>query len=1175
MSTTPRAGAPRSPLVTVVIPAHNVEAYLRESSGSVLEQSFTDFELLIVNDGSTDRTLDVARAIEREDDRVRVIDRQNGGLSVARNTGTAQARGRYLLFLDADDALLPRAVEALVNSLESSGSDFAVGSYVRWNGPSRRVPDWIAELHAVPARRTTVDRRPDLTANVIAVSKLYRRAFLLENDIWFAPGILYEDQQFAALAYSMAASIDILDEEIYLWRVREDLSSISQQIQNVTNSSALMQAVAHAIAIYREYGHPGAARRRLEHMIAVDLPPLASAAANGSAEHRTEFARIAGPVLRTADVESWTSAPLVRRLRVHHAFRGRWNDLLAFDELLRTQGEVLPVDINTEGEARLAPHVFAQEDWASVPGWLRVCAEEDARATVYVREARVNGTDVVLSGCIFVRGMTSSPDDVVTATLVHTSGARRELEISKYTDPDFNRWAAHRVADYRSAGFSVTISLLEALSENSAGAWHLEVSLARRGFTATSRVTHVNRGRTAGWLLSPHLVIGGVAGTAVIGVNKSAGFTLGFRRDEVRATALTADASRSRLRLVVESRHALRSAALRDRTRPQVVKRARARQIGDDTYVVTFTLPSSAPETTWELTTVDREGRNRLVSWVRDDSPPPAVDFGWAPTPRRYVEARTFRDLVFVESLSVDSHGAQVEVSGASLTRAQAASLRLVSVRAASSASTVEERSHGGFRVTIPWSYETFGFPHRVLPSGVYSLEWTPDLDGPRRRQVRLPVHAIKATPRTHLVEDLVLADAWRLPATGALRLTLSAPLAPEERGQNGQARLSEDYRRRDYVARAAVFFQCYRGDLVGDSQLALHRELRSGGCDRDLIWGVADRSIDPPEGGTAVVIGTRAWYDAVGSATHLCNNIDFDRFFVRRTHQTVVSTFHGHPFKAMGRLMWETERVPEYRLQAELTRRQREWSIAVVPSDEAGLMYREQYEYEGTLAVSGYPRNDRLARPSRHEREEVLARLGVDPGQHVVLYAPTWRETLATSMWTAALFDALDLSALARSLGEDYAVLLRGHGHNARGGVTRDSAAVIDVTHYPSIEDLIVAADVAVLDYSSLRFDWAVTEKPAVFFVPDKEAYFARRPTLLPWDETRPGPEVTTQSEVVGLLRDLEGLHRSTIDEIRSFNARFNALSDGHASERLIELVSRVSGFERAGDVGRSAERP
>ena len=203
---------------------------------------------------------------------------------------------------------------------------------------------------------------------------------------------------------------------------------------------------------------------------------------------------------------------------------------------------------------------------------------------------------------------------------------------------------------------------------------------------------------------------------------------------------------------------------------------------------------------------------------------------------------------------------------------------------------------------------------------------------------------------------------------------------------------------------------------------------------------------------------------------------------------------------------------------------------------------------------VTGYPRNDALVTADTASvRSTVLTRLGIDPDRIVVLYAPTWRDTIATSAWTAKLFDGLDLEDLAERLGDRYAVLLRGHNYNLREGHSPISGKVWDVSGYPEINDLLLAADVAVLDYSSIRFDWLITGKPVVFFVPDLEEYLNSRTVLFGFSETAPGPLLGTTREVGEALLDLGSVISEYAAARELFNKEFNRLHDGRATERVI----------------------
>jgi CDP-glycerol glycerophosphotransferase len=171
------------------------------------------------------------------------------------------------------------------------------------------------------------------------------------------------------------------------------------------------------------------------------------------------------------------------------------------------------------------------------------------------------------------------------------------------------------------------------------------------------------------------------------------------------------------------------------------------------------------------------------------------------------------------------------------------------------------------------------------------------------------------------------------------------------------------------------------------------------------------------------------------------------------------------------------------------------------------------------------------------------------------VLYAPTYRDAQVNRVRSAVLPRTLDLDAIAAL--PDTAVLLRAHPHDAvEAAAWARSTAASDVTEYPRVADLLLAADVAVLDYSALRFDWALTGKPAICFVPDLEIQRLRRPTLLPYEETAPGPLATTSAEVVALLEDVPALAAASAPLAAAVAERFASLCDGGAADRVVTAL-------------------
>ncbi len=275
-----------------------------------------------------------------------------------------------------------------------------------------------------------------------------------------------------------------------------------------------------------------------------------------------------------------------------------------------------------------------------------------------------------------------------------------------------------------------------------------------------------------------------------------------------------------------------------------------------------------------------------------------------------------------------------------------------------------------------------------------------------------------------------------------------------------------------------------------------------------------------------------------------------------------MVQTFHGYPYKGMGEPWWRRSNLPESRITSMLDRAE-DWDFLVSPAPYATgplleSFFRPAAAERVTVLEAGYPRNDLLVGSGgARVRQETRAALGIAGDEIAVLYAPTFRDYLSADGMTARQADFFRPAEAARALGPGYVLLVRGHAFHARAGETRVTAdRVIDVTYHPDVASLCLASDAAILDYSSLRFDYALLRRPMVFLAPDEEEYHRNRPAILPYRPTAPGPLVTTSDEVVRLLRDLEGLGARYEGAVEAFIETYTPLEDGRASERVVDAV-------------------
>ncbi|MGV9549217.1 CDP-glycerol glycerophosphotransferase family protein, partial [Streptomyces ardesiacus] len=201
-----------------------------------------------------------------------------------------------------------------------------------------------------------------------------------------------------------------------------------------------------------------------------------------------------------------------------------------------------------------------------------------------------------------------------------------------------------------------------------------------------------------------------------------------------------------------------------------------------------------------------------------------------------------------------------------------------------------------------------------------------------------------------------------------------------------------------------------------------------------------------------------------------------------------------------------------------------------------------------------GYPRNDRYYRAGAEEVAAVRARLGIAPGRTALLYAPTHRDYRTD--WTPSF----DLARLAGALGDEFVLLVRTHYFYDRSPELSDLAArgaVIDVSGHPCVEDLCLAADALVTDYSSLTFDYANLDRPIVVHADDWEIYSQVRGVTFDLLSGRPGDTpgavATTEDELIDTFRSGRWRDTETAGLRAAFRERFCPYDDGHAAERVV----------------------
>lgn len=1197
----------KPPLLSVVVPVHNVEDYLEDCLRSVAEQTLAAIEVVMVDDGSTDSSARIAAGFAARDDRFRLVRQKNAGLSAARNTGVRHTSPTvpYLAFADSDDFVVHDAYERMVASLESTGSDLVTGNVWRLTGQGRQQA-WQYRWLTSTRPRTHITRDPRLLADRVAWNKVFRRSFWDAHAFAFPEGKLYEDTPVMIPAHHLAGSVDVLHEHVYYWRVRE--GSITRRRTDVTGVRDRIAACEQVSAFLGEHGDAEQRRAYDASCLRDDFGYFLDGLPMGGDAYRAAFLEGAGAFVDRAGEGVLEGLPVELRIKWRLVRERRMGELLAVLAFERTNGTGVFAVEGPPGRRRAV--------YPGVRGASARLARTDVPAVARLVEARWGADGKLrLRGYAYLRNLPAgSARQQLKVGMVRAEGGGRGgravpvrmVPVRSVSTPEATVNSGQELHGYDHAGFEMVLDpdrLPATADGDGGGGWLVGLVVAARGT---------------------------VRRVAVRALDAGADQPLVHDLGDGRRAVLDHRGGRLRLRVwrpgaVVEASGGAEGGPLEltgryfggpgpvavllmregaeERSFPVECGAGGADAVGGagavgggrgaafaarvplDGLAAVPAAPHRAPHEVGAETGARWRTRLLLADGTRvrlpaaPDLPPPAcadaagelvVDLGGLPVADAvertaeggvrvrgtYAPAATASG-TYAPTPATDAPKASASASGAGApasvllgpageTRARLVLRHETLHESAPVAEAAVDRVTGRFSASIA----------PPLPEG----RWALHLDG---RPVRV---------LTSLAAHLPCGDsALALERRNGDRLTVVAggalPVAERSAYSRRLLRDAHHPARRTTAHPPLLDTVLYAG---GDSPRAVHAELVRRGTETEHLWvtGTAPgRTTHVPPGARAVPVHSAAWYEALARSRRIVTDEQLPAWFERRPGQSVVQTWHGTPLGRFGTGLTDTLYADHQHL-ATLAHRSAQWSVLVSPSRFATPLLRSSLAYEGEVLEAGSPANDVLFPPDRDKAaEEVRRTLGIPEDHRVVLYAPTYRDHLAhppsaspdpsdrTAPGPYRWDPALDPHALARTLGPGHTVLVRLHPR-VTGGV-QDGPGVLDVSHHPGAAGLLLIADVLVTDYAGLMFDFALTGRPMLFHTYDLEHYRDTvRGFCLDFETRAPGPLLVTTDEVAQALRSLGTLAARHADAYESFRRDYCDLDDGRAAARVADRL-------------------
>lgn len=412
--------------------------------------------------------------------------------------------------------------------------------------------------------------------------------------------------------------------------------------------------------------------------------------------------------------------------------------------------------------------------------------------------------------------------------------------------------------------------------------------------------------------------------------------------------------------------------------------------------------------------------------------------------------------------------------------------------------------------------------------------------DGARGTKIRLILAnqyavftALKTVSRTRIAARDQVRKVW---AHQSVRDTV----------HKGLARLPVD-------PKIAVYTSLWNRAPSGNP-LAIYEACRELAPDVHGVWIVrrGDRAL-VPKGFDVVTPDSRRHIELMARAKFFVNDVNFPNWWIKRPDQRHLQTQHGTPLKFMGLDLQRYPIAANGMSFGALMERVDKWDYNLSSNSFSTEAWERAFPSDYETLEYGYPRNDVLVNASAEACRRARERVGVPADARVILYMPTHRDGVK------GLKLGLDLAELSSQLDESATIIVRGHyfySTTAKVQALQASGSIVDASNYSRVEDLYLASDVLITDYSSAMFDYANLGRPIIVHAYDWNNYRRNRGTYFDITIDAPGQVTTTLPELASVLNSGAERNESAQARLSRFQSTFCEFDDGHAARRVVERL-------------------
>ncbi|MBR2529030.1 MAG: CDP-glycerol glycerophosphotransferase family protein [Blautia sp.] len=1151
-----------APQISVIMPVYNTEEFMEESLASLLAQTFQDYELIMVDDESTDASGKIADLYAGRYENFSAYHVPNGGPGRARNFGISKARGKYLAFMDSDDLLLPGTYETMYRLAEHDGSDLTICNARRCNSTKR----WNASLYVTvfqdAASISHIRKNYHFLYDTTSWNKLIRRDYWERHGFLYPEKIYYQDIPVMVPVHYHANQVSVVRSYGYLWRERDFTSrSITQHKRTLRNLQDRFTSMGLLDRFFEEeVTEPELFFEKNRKYLTVDLMIFVDSLTTLPEEEAYQMLDLIRGHLEEAGYgeDLYASIPVIDQVKYQCVSR---RDLAGLKNAVKLQQESysrLPVteedgrfyiDI-VSGETRLPHQDITRELTSLLP-------------QTGIKEILCTEEKIEIHGfCLIPRVNISSPEEQeVNACLCNEfTGNRLGLVVKAIQDPELTKEKGTVIDPvsgkscsycYDGCSFCILIHPGELAAESLKGSNLIELEVTNR--TARKRV--ILRG-------IPDALKNQKKGFALLTQNLQArldfleGDLFSLHIEEVRNTLKDCQQRTSPFEALCLS---LDAPAQKMTARPE--QRGLTDITLDRVNDTSFSLPLQeiSPGTEYLLYVCDGENESPLFGRRKELLFFSGSGKTWIVRSNADQMVRiALQDQITLVSDRIQSFGTlkaqfKIHTLTPGLPTAPVSCQLcvfdprtwkdLVLARCAPDPEGGNECIRSAFQLD---------FEDKDILSNLYESyrELYVRYLGPDGELIsRQPLYSKDYF--SSLVEFPTLQLRLYRHGAGFMRLYIRKLWASAENTREKREFLyRQNYPKYQELPldERLILFESSKGSSCSGNPLALYQYIDSHLPDFQCVWSLTDPRSPIPGKGRRIRRASQGYYKILATAKYIFTDSEVLEGFSKRTGQILVQTLHGMPVRKLGLdlLRYNPDASGDDFLS--LQKQYRDWDYLIVQSRFMAHQASSCFGRDIPMLKWGEPRTDFYFGDKVGQKEALRQKFGFPNGKKILIYVPATR---IKGKWNSDL----DLCLLKQMLGKEYIILLCPEDGGGRPSLEPYlEGFAYDFSQYQCREELFLLSDILITDYSASVFDFCLMNKPVIFYGFDA-AFFVERYGGLYFDPEKqlPGPHTYSTRELAETISSLPAFSRR---QFASLIKEFASYEISASSDKIIKRI-------------------